>query len=329
MPLLSAELTTNLEHAAALLKSGGLVAFATETVYGLGANALDFHAVSRIFAAKQRPHFDPLIVHLANPEEIHTVVGDVPEMARHLMQRFWPGPLTLVLPKRDIVPDLVTAGLPGVAVRVPDHPQARELIRRSGVPVAAPSANPFGRISPTTAGHVLQHLSEQIDMVVDGGPCRVGVESTVLRIAPEGPPWLLRPGGLSREAIEAEIGPVLTPGGSNDDAGPQTSPGQLLKHYAPRKRLIIIRDWSEATCLASSGALTLQPLPERDNLKKYAFAKVEVLTQDGNLNVAAANFFAALRQLDDAVEVDTIFACPFPDHGLGRALNDRLTRAAR
>ncbi|WP_437223848.1 L-threonylcarbamoyladenylate synthase [Planctomicrobium sp. SH661] len=319
-----AELTDNIELAAGRLKTGGLVAFATETVYGLGANALDVTAVAKVFAAKKRPHFDPLIVHIADVSEIETLVTDVPEVARTLMQKFWPGPLTLVLPKAPCVPDLVTAGLPGVAVRVPDHPQARELIRRSGVPVAAPSANPFGRISPTTAEHVMDSLGEQIDLVLQGGACRIGVESTVLHVLQGEVPLLLRPGGLPREAIEAEIGPIAVPTSEGDDGTAQVAPGRLLKHYAPRKRLLIVEDWTGIDASPSDGALSLQPFQASDR-----FGQVEVLSESGNLNEAAASFFAALRRLDENPGIDRIFATRLPDEGLGLALNDRLTRAAR
>lgn len=321
---MAAVLTTDLDSAAKSLRAGGLVAFATETVYGLGANALDVQAVARVFEAKQRPYFDPLIVHLADSNDIDTVAVDVPDMARRLISRFWPGPLTLVLPKREIVPDLVTAGLAGVAVRVPDHHQARELIRRSGVPVAAPSANPFGRISPTTAQHVLQHLGNQIDMVVEGGACRIGIESTVLQLVAREQPVLLRPGGLPLEAIEAVIGPITLPVGEGEKGGAQVAPGRLLKHYAPRKKLVILTGNQTAPSLSSTGLLSLNPV-----MSPQQYGRVEVLSQTGDLCEAAAHFFAALRRLDDAPEIETIYASPFPDEGLGLALNDRLSRAAR
>lgn len=321
-----AELTTDLNRAAEFLRRGELVAFATETVYGLGANALDVRAVARVFAAKQRPFFDPLIVHLSSADELNTVVEDVPKIARQLIDQFWPGPLTLVLTKKEIVPDLVTAGLPGVAVRVPDHPQARELIRRSGVPVAAPSANPFGRISPTTAEHVLQHLGNEIDLVLDGGPCRIGVESTVLQIIPEGAPVLLRPGGLTREAIEAEIGPICLPEGSRNESESQTAPGQLPKHYAPQKKLIVAEDWRHIPAGSCVGVLALTFLCREASER---FGHIETLSATGDLNEAASNFFAALRRLDDNQKIEVIYATPFPAHGLGLALNDRLARAAR
>ena len=319
-----AELTTDVNRAAELLRAGGLVAFSTETVYGLGGNALNEQAVARIFAAKQRPWFDPLIVHLADAEDISTVVAEVPLQAKQLISTFWPGPLTLVLPRNPVIPDLVTAGLPNVAVRVPDHPLARELIRRSGVPIAAPSANPFGRISPTTAGHVLKYLASEIDLILDGGPCRIGVESTVLQIEPGTSPLLLRPGGLTREAIEAEIGPIRFPQGHGIESEPQTAPGRLLKHYAPRKKLILLSEEVSFPRTSTTGVLSLLPVSHPEK-----FGHVEILSASGDLSEATARFFGALRQLDECDAVQIIYARRFPPYGLGTALNDRLERAAR
>lgn len=322
-----AELTTSLDRAVEVLRSGGLVAFGTETVYGLGANALDSNAVARIFAAKKRPLFDPLIVHLADPADVFSLVTEVPDEARRLMDRFWPGPLSLVLPRREIIPDLVTSGLPSVAVRVPAHDLARELIRRSGVPVAAPSANPFGRISPTTAQHVMDHLADEIDLVLDGGPCRVGLESTVLQMVPGQRPVLLRPGGITREAIEAEIGPIATLTGSGDSKGPQVAPGQLPQHYAPAKPLQIVSHWDESLLDETAGVLAFGPHPLLESLP-HTTGRVEILSRNKDLTEAAANFFSALRRLDADPTVQIIYAESFPTEGLGLALNDRLTRAA-
>lgn len=319
-----AELIDDVDLAAQALRAGRLVAFATETVYGLGGNALDVEAVARIFAAKQRPTFDPLIVHLHQATEVEHLVREISPLARQLMERFWPGPLTLVLPKQDCVPDLVTAGLPSVAVRVPDHPQARELIRRSGVPVAAPSANPFGRISPTTAQHVLDSLGDQIDFVLDGGACRVGVESTVLQLDGDGPPRLLRPGGLSQETLEEITGPLTraAPPQAHSPTG-LPGPGMLDQHYAPRTPLFLFEAWDKVPPGPATGVLAFQSVPHPER-----FGMVEVLSPQGSLSEAAARFFAALRRLD-AAPVTTIYAQPFPEEGLGRALNDRLIRAAR
>lgn len=325
---------TDVGRAAGSLRTGRLVAFPTETVYGLGAHALDPRAVVGIFEVKGRPRFDPLIVHVADRNRLPQLAADVPEKARLLAERFWPGPLTLVLPRTETVPDLVTAGLPTVAVRVPDHPLALEMLRTADLPVAAPSANAFGRISPTTAEHVAEQLGERIDYILDGGPCRVGVESTVLQIG-EASATLLRPGGLPVEEIESVIGPVHVPGPSvsgEAEPQPEASPGRLPRHYAPRTPLRIVADAQalssalEQECHADKarrlGLLTRQAVAETT-----PFAVVEVLSPTGDLVEAAANFFAALRRLD-AAGLDLIVALPFPEEGLGRALNDRLRRAS-
>ena len=312
----------DVEHAARLLRDGKLVSFATETVYGLGANALDVHAVARIFAAKSRPYFDPLIVHIAERSWLPRLVSVWSETAERLANRFWPGPLTLVLPKTELVPDLVTSGLPSVAVRMPSHPLALELLRLADVPIAAPSANPFGQLSPTRAEHVVDRLGDRIDYVLDGGACSVGVESTVLLLEADRA-TLLRPGGVSLEEIEAVIGPVALPqrtATANDEAAP--SPGMLPQHYAPRTPLMIVGEINSVVAPERCGLLTLQP-----HSSMSRFAAVEVLSASGDLTAAAANFFAALRRLD-AARVEQIVATPFPNQGLGRALNDRLSRAA-
>jgi len=354
------------KHAAELLRAGKLVAFPTETVYGLGANALDEAAVARIFAAKNRPTFDPLIVHVYDVAQLEQLVREIPPTARLLIDRFWPGPLTLVLPKTDAVPDLVTAGLPTVAVRMPDHPLALELLRLAGVPVAAPSANPFGAVSPTTAEHVAEQLGDRVDFILDGGACRVGVESTVLAVGQAFQPdllgcrirkntavsdpalqnshefcygqtgkpdlRLLRPGGVPVEAIEAIVGPVAISSVTATDDSPQPSPGMLTRHYAPRTPLEIHSSVPTVTPGERVGLLTLQP--QSDNVGRIGnpsysrFAAVETLSATGDLVEAAARFFAAIRRLD-ALQLDRIVALPFPEQGLGRALNDRLRRAAR
>ena len=315
---------SDVQRAAAILQAGGLVAFATETVYGLGADALNPNAVACVFEVKQRPHFDPLIVHVAERSELDRLIEQMPPVGEKLATAFWPGPLTLVLEKRDIVPDLVTAGLPTVAVRIPSHPMAQQLLQTAKIPIAAPSANPFGRISPTTAAHVADQLGERIDYVLDGGPCQVGLESTVLQLT-DRKPVLLRPGGVTVEAIEAVIGPVAVPQhGTQRQEGAMHSPGQLPQHYAPRTRLVMADRVPDS-------------LPERQRVGLLAFenqeqaarfTSVEVLSSVGDLTEAAANFFAALRRLD-AAGLDLIVAESFPNEGLGRALNDRLKRAAQ
>lgn len=311
--------TTSVTEAAGLLRAGKLVAFPTETVYGLGANALDAGAVARVFEAKNRPHFDPLIVHIADEAWLPRLVTDIPPAAQKLAEAFWPGPLTLVLPKTDLVPDLVTSGLPGVAVRMPSHPMARQLLRETDLPVAAPSANPFGQLSPTTAQHVAETLGERIDLILDGGPCEVGVESTVVQVHADGA-VLLRQGGIAQEDIERIIGPVAVRSSSSSGAAP--APGMLDQHYAPRTPLILYEQTQPADLSGRRvGALLLKPRP-----MPIAVEAVEVLTEHGDLKVAAAGFFAALRRLD-RLKLDVIIAWPFPETGLGRALNDRLRRA--
>ncbi|RPI19884.1 MAG: threonylcarbamoyl-AMP synthase [Acidobacteriales bacterium] len=225
-------------RAAALIRAGKLVAFPTETVYGLGANALDVAAVERIFLVKGRPHTSPLIVHVDSVEMARELALAWPAEAEALARHFWPGPLTLVLPKRGVIPDLVTAGLSTVGLRAPAHPLALALIRESGVPIAAPSANPFARLSPTTAQHVRDALGDRVDWILDGGPCTVGIESTVLSLAVS-PGQLLRPGGVSQPEIEALIGPVERAG--RVENGAHASPGMHRTHYSPRTRLVIVK----------------------------------------------------------------------------------------
>lgn len=299
----------------------------TETVYGLAANALNVNAVARVFEAKGRPHFDPLIVHVAEMSWVERLTTDFPFLARQLAQRFWPGPLTLILPKQSLVPDLVTSGFPTVAIRIPDHPMAQALLRAVDLPIAAPSANPFGRISPTTAAHVREQLGDRIDFILDGGPCRVGVESTVLQILP-GEVRLLRPGGITVEEIESVIGPVVQPALAPLPAGQaMVAPGMLTQHYAPRTRLLLVPAADRAPLDTIPATTPIGLLAFRPWTDTTRFQHVEVLSKSGDLREAAANFFAALRTLD-AAGLDLIVAELFPEHGLGRALNDRLRRAA-
>lgn len=321
-------ITTDLAAAAHALTRGELVAFATETVYGLGGVALWPETVARIFEVKGRPTFDPLIVHLPDLEHVERWVTEVPPMARALADRFWPGPLTIVLPKVPEIPDLVTSGLPSVAVRVPAHPIARELLRLTNLPVAAPSANLFGRVSPTTAQHVADQLGDRIDWILDGGPCSVGVESTVLAVSTSGPPVLLRPGGVTVEEIEELVGPVHLPAShDSEEHTPQLAPGQLPQHYAPLTRFCVapLTPSSIAPLISEAkrvGVMAFQACSPA--ISDYA---VELLSPAGNLREAAANLFAAMRRLDEQ-GLDVIIAEPFPEQGLGRAINDRLRRAA-
>lgn len=314
---MSARIGTDVAFAARLLREGGLVSFGTETVYGLGANAFDPPAVARVFEVKGRPRFDPLIVHVPDRGAVAEVAEVFSETATRLADSFWPGPLTLVVPKRAAVPDLVTAGRSTVGVRVPAPEMTRRLLAEASVPVAAPSANPFGRISPTTAAHVAEQLGEAVDYILDCGPCRVGVESTVVDVTEE-TPVLLRPGGVTLEALEGVVGTVRLVTQIED--GPQRAPGMLSRHYSPRTPLLVMEQPGVGT--EREGLLTLRPQP---SVKGYG--RTEVLSETGDLAEAAASFFAALRRLD-AAGLERIVAVPFPEEGLGRALNDRLRRAA-
>jgi len=308
-----------IHHAAEIIKKGGIVAFPTETVYGLGADAFNALAVARIFEVKRRPYFDPLIVHVASPANVEKLVKEIPPSAKRLMERFWPGPLTVVLLKENNIPDLVTAGLPTVAIRMPDHPMALSLIKDSGCPIAAPSANPFGYLSPTTAEHVRDQLSHRVDLILDGGPCPVGVESTIVSFL-EGKSRLLRPGGVPLEEIESIVGKVeVSP--TNDRP---SAPGMLPRHYAPRTPIIL--NWNEKNIgFYKNKNIGLLAFQEKENNGK--FRHIEVLSKKGDLREAAANLFAAIRRLD-SLKLDLILAEPIPEIGLGRAIMDRLRRAS-
>ncbi|MBP1705407.1 MAG: hypothetical protein H6Q36_1146 [Chloroflexi bacterium] len=322
--------------AAAIIRGGGLVAFPTETVYGLGANALDPVAVAGIFEAKGRPRFDPLIVHLADPGELARWADPddaVDPRVVRLVAALWPGPLTLVLRKRPLIPGIVTAGLPTVGLRTPDHPVARALIAAAGVPIAAPSANRFGRLSPTRAAHVVRQLGGRVGLVLDGGPSRVGVESTVVLLA-AGRAALLRPGGVPAEAIEALVGPLeLISDGQAEAAA--LAPGRSGAHYAPGpplevvpagRRIVPAHRGERIGLLAASDA-GLERAARIAGRAGMSFAAVEVLAPGGDPVRSAARLFDALHALDEA-GVDRIVAQPVPEHGLGRAVMDRLRRAA-
>jgi L-threonylcarbamoyladenylate synthase len=311
-------LIPEIQKAAQIIQDGGLVAFPTETVYGLGADATNPLAVARVFEVKNRPQFDPLIVHVADLRQAEILVTRFPKNAFKLAEKFWPGPLTLVLPKGSVIPDLVTSSLPSVALRVPHHPLALELIQASGRPIAAPSANPFGGISPTTAQHVRRSLGEKIDFILDGGPCLIGVESTVISFMGE-IPVLLRPGGLTLEEIEAVIGKVTV---NLSHSGAPQAPGQLERHYAPRTPMELFDLVPELPENKKMGLLTFHPPADFS-----PFRAVEILSAGGDLREAAANLFAALRRLDE-LGLDRIIALRVPAQGLGLAINDRLMRAS-
>ncbi len=306
-PILPANDPEAIARAAAILSEGGLVAMPTETVYGLAADAGNGAAVARLYSAKGRPRFNPLIAHVTGIEMATTLV-QWPELADALARAFWPGPLTLVLPRLDnaAICDLANAGLNSIAIRAPGHAGAQALLSAFGGPLVAPSANPSGRVSPTTARHVSDGLGDKLDLILDGGPCTVGLESTVIAIL-DGRATLLRPGGLERARIEAVTGPLAIAGHSDAPA----SPGMLASHYAPR------------------AALRLNALAAGPGEVLLGFGAIDGdlnLSTSGDLAEAAARLFAALREMD-ARGAKRIAVAPIPDEGLGEAINDRLKRA--
>ncbi len=318
-----------------VIRSGGLVAFPTETVYGLGANGLDGEAVSRIFEAKGRPSDNPLILHVAKKSDVKPLWRHVPEAARRLMDAFWPGPLTLIFLKSDIVPDEVTAGLPTVAVRMPEHKTALALIRAAGVPIAAPSANLSGRPSPTTAEHVIADMDGRIDMIIDGGPCRVGVESTVLTLV--GRPTILRPGGITREMLEPVIGPVeISPAVLNPLAEGETaaSPGMKYRHYAPDAQVIVAegspRRAASLICreyeTAEAEGKRCVILATEQTRGCYRDKRCDIIGDRDMPSTLCVGLFAALRRYSG--EVDVIFAEGVPTSEQGLAYMNRLLRAS-
>ena len=311
---------SGIEQAAALLADGQIVALPTETVYGLAGHALDPGAAARIFEAKERPFFDPLIVHLPSLdwlERLTTVSGD--SLVQALIERYWPGPLTLVLPRRPSVPDIVTAGLPTVAVRMSAHPLFRAVLNRFGKPVAAPSANRFGRISPTAASHVLEELNGRIPLILDGGPCALGMESTVVAVR-DGALQLLRAGPVTAEELAARAPILCPPSGSAVQA-----PGQLQSHYAPGTPLHLLARVSESDTWQGPGRAGL--LAWSRSIRPVQFAAMEVLTPGNDPREAAARLFAAMRRLDSLC-LELIVAEPPPPSGLGAAILDRLCKAA-
>ena len=304
----------NMERAATVIRAGGLVAFPTETVYGLGANAYNARAVAQIFAVKGRPTFNPLISHIAEADALADyALAD--SRALFLAEKFWPGPLTFVLPRKDnsSALDLVCAGLKTITVRCPNHPVALELIRKSGVPIAAPSANRSQTISPTTAIAVFESLEDGVDMILDGGACSVGVESTILDLTTD-KPVLLRAGGVTKEELEEALGETVLISDGNPNK--PTSPGQLLKHYAPAKKFRInVTEPESDELFIGFGAGC-------DNA-------IMNLSESGDLREAAANLFAFMRKADADDRFARIAMAPIPMNGLGLAINDRIKRAAR
>ena len=309
--------SASLLKAATTLREGELVVFPTETVYGLGADAFNPIAVAKIFELKKRPHFDPLIVHIAHMESVEKLVLNVPAQARRLMERFWPGPLTIIMEKQGMVPDIVTAGLKTVGVRMPSHPVALALIKALGRPVAAPSANPFGYMSPTKAGHVARMFADRVPLILDGGPSTHGIESTVVSVRGD-TVYVHRYGAVPLEEIERVVGDLQ----EKEKGTICEAPGELPYHYAPHARLVIIRSHEDIRT-SESGFLAFKN-PEGKPLSKY----VRVLSAEGDLREAAAHFFSHLIELDQE-GVNVIYAERVPEIGLGRAIMERLRKAAQ
>jgi L-threonylcarbamoyladenylate synthase len=314
----------NLAFLARRLRAGELVAVPTETVYGLAACALDAGAGAKIFRAKGRPAHDPLIVHIHDLAQLETL-AEVNDAARLLAKKFWPGPLTLVLPKKSIVPAIVTAGLPSVAIRMPRHPLMRRLLRRCGQPLAAPSANPFGQVSPTTAGHVRAGLGRKIRFILDGGPTAIGLESTIVDVRDPRRPRLLRPGAISREQIEAVLGQKLPAAGPRPRAGsPLPAPGLLARHYSPRTPLVLHQKISAGLAAQSRAAEAWLFFAQPRGL---AGPNIFWLDARGDARRAARRLFGLLHTLDGR-SFKKIHVELAPGRGLAEAINDRLRRAA-
>jgi L-threonylcarbamoyladenylate synthase len=313
-------ISTDIQQAKLYLSQSDVVGIPTETVYGLAGNAFDIEAVTKIFEVKNRPNFDPLIVHTNSIERLSEFVESIPEKAMLLAQKFMPGPLTLLLPKRSSIPDLVTSGLDTVAVRIPNHPLTLALLAQLDFPLAAPSANPFGYISPTSAQHVAQQLGDKIPYILDGGECQVGIESTIVGFEND-EVIVYRKGGLAIEEIEKVVGKVQVI--SHSSSNPK-APGMLKSHYAPRKKMFILDENN------------LKSEMQKDRIGYLAFQKYNndlpqnnqlILSESGNYREAAKNLFAFMRALD-AIDIDKIYVELLPEQDLGIAINDRLRRAA-
>jgi L-threonylcarbamoyladenylate synthase len=309
---------TSIERAVQVLQNGDTVAFPTETVYGLGADALNALAVAKIFEIKKRPHFDPLIIHVGEKDWVFKYADTVPPKAFQLIERFWPGPLTIILRKNSIVPDIVTAGLSTVGIRMPSHPVALDLIRRLGRPIAAPSANPFGYMSPTKASHVARMFKDEPLMVLDGGNSSFGIESSIVSVS-DGLIRLHRHGAISLEDLSSVIGPLCE---KKAEDGSCESPGELPFHYAPHKPLKIITTIEDIKNPQSSYLSFKKPSGQP------ASRHVKILSENGDLREAAARFFSCLIELDRE-DIDIIYADKVPETGLGRAIMERLRKASK
>ncbi|MCC9020591.1 L-threonylcarbamoyladenylate synthase [Flavobacterium lipolyticum] len=315
-------ISNDIELAAEIVKNEGIIGFPTETVYGLAGNIYSTKAINKIYHIKQRPLHNPLIVHIKAIGDLDRIAIEIPAIAKILAQKFWPGPLTLLLKKHPNVSELITAGHQTVAVRIPNHPVALALLQQLDFPLAAPSANPFGAISPTTPGHVEAYFKEKLPMVLDGEACKAGIESTIVGFKGESV-VIYRLGALSKEEIEKVTGPAIL---FNKEENAPEAPGMLSKHYAPQSTLYVTDNLSECIGRFSDkkiGLLRFMQHREEQNIKHQV-----VLSPSGNLKEAASKLYAALHELD-AMTVDIIIAERFPDHDLGRTINDRLERASK
>ena len=323
MPRINSKLITkDLHKAAEALKENNIVAIPTETVYGLAANAFESEAIEKIFSLKKRPFYNPLIVHIKAAEYLNHIAKDIPEIAFRLATEFWPGPLTLVLNKKSIVPAIITAGKDTVAVRMPNHPITLELLNSLDFPLAAPSANPFGSISPTTAAHVRRYFGENLEVVLDGGECIKGIESTIVGFEGE-QVVMYRLGSISTEDIERVAGKLKFH--TIDDSAP-AAPGMLSRHYAPSTETFLTQDVKEMVLSHPNKKIGL--LIFQKNPISLHMAHTEVLSQKGDLNEAARNLYAAMHRLDH-LDLDVIIAEKLPEEGLGKSINDRLKRAVK
>lgn len=315
-------ISSDISKAIHFLTKGDIVAIPTETVYGLAGNIFLEDAINKIFDVKQRPRFNPLIVHLNNMNQVEDIVKEFPEKAQLLAKAFWPGPLTLILPKKSTVPDAVTACKDTVAIRIPDHPVTLELLKQLPFPVAAPSANPFNRISPTKASHVNEYFEGTIPMILEGGECNRGIESTIIGFE-NSKVIIYRLGSLELEKIEEIVGKVIV---KNKKESAPNAPGMLAKHYAPKTKIILVDDVEESIRTFHTHSIGVLKLTGESEMNQVS--KIELLSKSGNLTEAASNLYAALHNLDDA-NLDLIIAERFPNYGLGKTINDRLERATK
>ncbi len=309
---------TSVSEAARLLKEGEVVAIPTETVYGLAGNAFEPKALAKIFAAKERPTFDPLIVHIADIAQLTDIAKDIPDSAYKLAEAYWPGPMTIILPKKDCIPDLCTSALPSVAVRFPSHPIAQAIIKESGLPLAAPSANLFKHVSPTTAEHVAAQLADRIAGIVDGGPCSVGVESSIISLVDE--PTVMRPGAITPEMFKAILGEVKIKESTSKPGQPMLAPGQCDTHYRPQVPLY----YGE---VPAGYALPEHTVRIAFGTQQGPVPATVNLSATGDMVEATSKLYAFMHDLDDP-KFDLILVDPIPNTGVGMALNDRLKRAS-